>query len=283
MAAKTKRSGIVQLLISVPLAIILTAGVFAFFKTNHIRNAGDFIAVMRDHGQRTKGCMRGETCHIDTDLEGLLARPEDGLPDVSGIFGRPDSNDSGSIINGESSVEPVTSYSPEQILDELNTIIPTVDEQDVEYNRKGWKHWTGSPCNTREVVIQNQGEGVETQGCKATSGSWFDPYTGKTFSHAKGMDLDHVIPLGYANSHGGATWSDELKENFANDQSHLILVDASANRQKGDKGPGEWMPPRQEFHCEYSRIWVNTSVKYGLGLEEADKVALSHGLSTCGG
>jgi hypothetical protein len=30
-------------------------------------------------------------------------------------------------------------------------------------------------------------------------------------------------------------------------------VSASANRSKGARDPAVWLPPNQEFHCEYVR------------------------------
>lgn len=159
----------------------------------------------------------------------------------------------------------------------------TVSEpNEVDYDRSSWRHWSGSPCNTREETLISQGKDVETNDdCSIASGEWLDPFTGDMFTNSSDLDIDHLIPLGYAARHGGHEWSADRKEEFANDQSQLLAVSASANRSKGDSGPDEYMPDVREYHCEYSKIWVNTADKYGLSIAPADHEALEKGLETC--
>ena len=150
------------------------------------------------------------------------------------------------------------------------------------YERSQWKHWVGSPCNTRETVLKTQGTNVKTDpsDCSIQSGTWVDPYTGDTITEANSLDIDHVIPLGYASAHGGLSWSSAKKQQFANDTSQLMAVSASANRSKSDKGPSQYMP-RDEFACSYSKVWVATAAKYGVSITADDKKALATGLGKC--
>lgn len=160
--------------------------------------------------------------------------------------------------------------------------IKVAKEQKVDYDRSEWRHWTGSPCNAREAILKQQGENVKTDSsCKILSGKWFDPFGGETFTNSSKLDIDHVIPLSYAARHGGNNWSADRKEQFANDPIHLVAVSASENRSKGDSGPSDYMPPRGEFHCEYSTMWVNTVAKYDLTVTSSDHKALEKGLATC--
>jgi hypothetical protein len=179
------------------------------------------------------------------------------------------------------------------------------DKQNVNYNRDEWKHWIGqktSSCgswDTREQVLYDEAvkddtlkmtdsAGNETtdvsKACKVTAGTWKEPYKGVTVTDPKKLDIDHVIPLGYAASHGGQNWSSEKKQQYANDLSyagHLMAVDASSNRKKGDKGPSQWMPANSEYHCQYAIQWITIANNYQLTLEQKDVDTLTEALNTC--
>lgn len=69
------------------------------------------------------------------------------------------------------------------------------------YSRDLFPHWstTSGSCNTRETVLQRDGTGVVTDSaCASTSGRWFSPYDGATWSAASDVDIDHVVPLSNA-------------------------------------------------------------------------------------
>lgn len=152
------------------------------------------------------------------------------------------------------------------------------------YKRSQWRHWIGEPCDTRDNVLMAQGKNVKVtktaSTCKVTSGEWESPYDGKKFTDPSGMDIDHMIPLGYAALHGGQAWSPAKKQQFANDTTQLIAVSANANRSKSDKGPSEYMP-RDSYKCQYARVWVATATKYGVSLTKKDKDVLSSTLKNC--
>lgn len=157
------------------------------------------------------------------------------------------------------------------------------DPEDTDYDRTSYRHWTGSPCNTRAEVLIEQGENVETgDRCRIESGQWLDPFTDEVTEDSSSLDIDHIIPLGYADLHGGSEWDEDRKEEFANDHINLRAVSASENRSKGASGPAEWMVPENEsYHCEYAQIWVETLDVYGLSTTSDDKEALSEALETC--
>lgn len=188
--------------------------------------------------------------------------------------------------SGSSSASAPGSGSREDWLRRLDALPSGEADASVPYNRKDYKHWIAiqGACDTRETALVRDGSDVVTDPstCKVTSGSWVDPYSGETFTDAKKMDIDHLIPLQYAHQHGGASWDAAKKQSYANDLDTVLLtVSARENRSKGAAGPGEYMPPLKSYRCAYSQRWVAVSEKYGLTVGKADRQALNSGLSSC--
>ncbi len=160
------------------------------------------------------------------------------------------------------------------------------------YSRESFEHWSRAndfgweapddSCDAREAALIRDGEDVETgEGCKVTSGSWYDPYTTQTFTDPQDIDIDHVVPLANAWRSGASSWSDEQRERYANDPDVLLSVEDNANQQKGDKGPEAWKPPNEAVWCDYAERWIEIKVKYDLSVNEQEKAALEHMLGTC--
>ena len=145
------------------------------------------------------------------------------------------------------------------------------------YDRDDWKHWEdfdGDCQNTRqELLIVSSIIPVtftNARGCTVATGIWLGPYTGQIFTKASDVDIDHIVPLKYASDHGGADWSPLLKKVFANDPDNILVTEDNANQSKGAKGPSEYMPPRQEYRCEYIRRWRFLLSKYELEADADD-------------
>lgn len=141
----------------------------------------------------------------------------------------------------------------------------------VLYDRSDWPHWhddDGDCQNTRhELLLATSQLGVDFKSakeCNVLTGLWYGPYGGQTFTDSAALDLDHIVPLKFAHGHGGANWSRDRKKQFANDVDNLLLVKASLNRQKGAKGPDEWMPPNHPYRCDYLKKFNTVMDKYGL-------------------
>ncbi len=136
------------------------------------------------------------------------------------------------------------------------------------YNRKSWAHWSDfdSDCmNTRHEILLEQADGPvkkSPDGCYVSTGSWDDPFRGKTLVRESDLDVDHIVPLKWASDHGGLKWSAAKKERFANDPINLLAVDDGLNQSKGAKGPTLWMPPNHAFRCEYLGLWGSVLSKY---------------------
>ena len=162
------------------------------------------------------------------------------------------------------------------------------DETLPEYNRDDWNHWIDSDkdCHdTRAELLMEQSRNEvvfsETNKCVVASGEWLDPYTNTLFTLAPDVDIDHIVPLEWAHEHGGAEWSKDKKEIFANDAENLLIVDKIKNREKGSKGLNEWLPPNQNYQCTYAKKWLNVTEKYNLLYRTEEVIDLSEIIDTC--
>ena len=162
-------------------------------------------------------------------------------------------------------------------------------EVDVGYDRERmYGGWRGGDCmNTRhEVLVEESLVEVELSedGCKVVSGLWYDPYTSKTFTDSRKLDVDHLVPLKEAHQSGAAEWNDEERRDYANDLSnpgHLIAVEARVNRRKGAKDVAEWLPPNESFRCAYVMAWVGVKKKWGLTVDYAEERVINEVLGSC--
>ncbi|MFF6823070.1 DUF1524 domain-containing protein [Streptomyces longwoodensis] len=154
------------------------------------------------------------------------------------------------------------------------------------YSRDLFPHWitVSGTCNTRETVLKRDGSGVVTDSsCAATSGSWYSPYDGATWTAASDLDIDHLVPLAEAWDSGASAWTTSRRQSFANDltRPQLIAVTDNVNQAKGDQDPASWMPSVSSYRCTYVRAWVQVKYYYGLSVDSAEKSALSGYLNNC--
>jgi hypothetical protein len=169
---------------------------------------------------------------------------------------------------------------------QLGSLTVAADGSSSGYNRDLFPHWhtvTGA-CNTREQVLKRDGTNVVTDSsCAATSGRWYSPYDGATWTAASDVDIDHVIPLANAWRTGARNWTTAKREQFANDLSgpQLIAVTDNVNQSKSDQTPATWKPPLTSYWCTYSRMWIGAKHKWGLTVNSAEKSALTTMLDRC--
>lgn len=145
------------------------------------------------------------------------------------------------------------------------------------YDRSEWPHWIDSDGDCQdaraEILIQTSEVPVKfkrNRGCNVSHGRWTDPYSGRSFTRASDLDIDHVVPLAWAHGHGADNWSRERKRAFANDPDNLQPVEASINREKGSRGPDDWLPPNKGYHCLYLSRFVGVVRGYQLRLETVE-------------
>ncbi|MEU7866910.1 HNH endonuclease family protein [Dactylosporangium sp. NPDC049140] len=169
---------------------------------------------------------------------------------------------------------------------QLNALTVASEGSMSGYSRDQFPHWitiSGS-CDTRETVLKRDGTSVVTSSaCAATSGRWYSPYDGATWTASGDVDIDHVVPLAEAWRSGASAWTTARRQSFANDLTHpqLIAVTDNVNQSKGDQDPSTWQPPLTSYRCTYARMWISVKYTYGLKLQSAEKTALQSMLNAC--
>lgn len=169
---------------------------------------------------------------------------------------------------------------------ELAGLTVRADGSMTGYSRDKFPHWVtqSGTCNTREAVLKRDGTNVVTDSsCAATSGRWFSPYDGATWSAASDVDIDHIVPLAAAWRSGAASWTTAQRQSFANDMSgpQLIAVTDNVNQAKGDQTPATWKPPLTTYWCTYAKMWVHTKYRWNLSVNSAEKTELTGMLGRC--
>lgn len=164
----------------------------------------------------------------------------------------------------------------------------TPDARNAGYDRDAWPHWRDKDGNCRdtraEALIHASQIRVTYKGterCVVASGLWIDPYTGKTFRDATRLDIDHLVPLRHAHTHGAAEWNRQRRGTLANDPDNLVPVSAGANRSKGAEGPAEWLPDNQDYWCEYGRRWARIKREYDLDMTSPGRQAIERLKESC--
>lgn len=144
------------------------------------------------------------------------------------------------------------------------------------YKRTDYSHWKeGATLKTvRDEILKRDGNSVSTKNGKVVSGHWKDFYSGRLIKDKRKIDIDHIFPLNRANNSGAYAWTILEKEKFANDPENLLAVSSEENRQKGAKGPSEWLPSDKSYHKEYAIKYLNIARKYNLSITKEDKEAL---------
>ena len=162
-------------------------------------------------------------------------------------------------------------------------------EQRSGYDRDLFLHWidtSGNGCDTRrEVLIRDSLTPVTVgPGCDISGGTWFSVYDGVTSTDPGDFDIDHLVPLAEAWDSGAYSWSDQRREDFANDMTFrgsLIAVSASSNRSKSDQDPADWLPPNEAFHCDYVALWIEVKTSWDLSVDDAELTALEEITARC--
>jgi hypothetical protein len=161
-------------------------------------------------------------------------------------------------------------------------------DREIFFNEDDWnfeQDFDGDCQSTRqEMLILTSRTTVSytnPRNCVVRTGEWYDEYTGKSFTVATQLELDHIIPRLYAHTHGGDQWTPGQKLAFSNDPMNLLLVERREVRRKRDDGPDRYMPPREEYHCQYVRTWEALAEKYDLQLETRDRNKIIRVLRDC--
>ena len=115
-------------------------------------------------------------------------------------------------------------------------------------------------------------------------GTWLDPFTGRSWTDASDVDIDHMVPLKNAHDSGAWAWDAAQKERYANDlgyPGHLIAVEDGVNASKGASGPEKWKPPDTSSWCQYATDWATIKATWNLTVTQPEYDALRSMLASC--
>ena len=163
-------------------------------------------------------------------------------------------------------------------------------EANASYSRSKFVHWSdldSDGCDTRKEVLISEATTRPRlgSGCRLTRGAWRSVYDGKNYATYGGLDVDHMVPLKEAWASGARSWTAGTRKAYANDLGYrysLNAVSASANRSKGDKEPGSWMPSNRAYRCTYVTSWVAVKWRWQLSVDPSEKAGLARQLKACG-
>lgn len=294
-----RKGGGDSFLAKIAFSVILVCLTFGFFNIPVPKDTKGFVNLLESRSNSLNEWVQEFTAggfNIDRFLKGIDV--EGKLGDTSDKIIEALQNEGSTSGGGNKVSEAIDSKAALAGLKNLKI----ANEEKVDYNRKDWNHWVNvkpSSCwNVREEVLyrdsvkgsvtlldkNNKPTKNKSQACSIQGGKWIDFYTGKTFTNAKDLDIDHMIPLSYTAKHGGNGWSAQKKEEYANNLKnplHLVAVSATANRQKGDKGPASWKPSDKSAQCAYGGAWVSVAGSYGISVSAADSKVIASMLASC--
>jgi hypothetical protein len=161
------------------------------------------------------------------------------------------------------------------------------------YVRTAFHHWIDADHDCRdtraEVLISESRSPVTytTSGhCTVKTGRWLSSYDGRTWTLASDVDIDHVVPLKEAWESGARSWSATTRERYANDLAYAPTLEAvtdNVNASKGDRDPGEWLPPAASARCNYAIHWAVVKYRWRLAVDTRERNTLLYILSgSCG-
>lgn len=159
------------------------------------------------------------------------------------------------------------------------------------FDRSAWPHWIdadGDCQDTRTEVLVAESEidvtFTDGRGCEVAAGRWRCPYTDRTVTDPRELDVDHLVPLAHAHDAGAASWDRARRQAFANDlgdPDHLVAVLARANRSKGARDAAAWLPEEPGFRCEYVAAWRRIKQRWQLAESADERAAIDAALRTC--
>ena len=195
----------------------------------------------------------------------------------------------------ETPAEPVTAEASQALtaLEQLAIAQPIQTPYDRGQFGQRWADIDRNGCDQRNDVLKRDLVEVTTKpgtrDCVILTGVLLDPYTGQTIAFTRGeststaVQIDHVVPLAWAWRQGAADWTEDTREQLANDPLNLLAVDGPTNASKSDQGPSLWMPPVESYHCLYAERFVQVLDTYDLTVSPEDHAALQGELSSCTG
>ncbi|QHF99036.1 HNH endonuclease [Streptomyces sp. NHF165] len=167
--------------------------------------------------------------------------------------------------------------------------LPVAEESREGYKRSAFRHWIDEDrdgCDTRREVLIEEATEAPTVGprCRLTGGKWHSYYDEVDTTSARGLDIDHLVPLAEAWDSGASQWSAKRRQAYANDlgwSRSLVAVSARSNRQKSDQDPSTWWVPAASASCQYLTDWIGVKTRWGLSVDDSELAALRERAEQC--
>ncbi len=153
-----------------------------------------FSSVALGHGGRTDSL----GCHNDRQRGGYHCH--------SGALAGQSFSSKDAALRAMSSTTSSPSSSAEPDTPQPVPVAPTPPPA-VPYDRDlygGWIDADGDCQDTRQEVLIAESitpVQLDSRGCRVVIGTWFDPFTGQTFTNPGDLDIDHIIPHFHSHSH----------------------------------------------------------------------------------
>lgn len=101
-----------------------------------------------------------------------------------------------------------------------------------------------------------------------------------TMKRCESIDIDHLVSLKDAHLSGANSWTNERKQDFANDKENLVPACANVNRSKGSATPSTFLKRSRDGKgldyqivnfCSYLAKYYSMKIKYNLSFCNNDK------------
>ncbi|HEX7673645.1 MAG TPA: HNH endonuclease family protein [Bdellovibrio sp.] len=163
---------------------------------------------------------------------------------------------------------------------------PLTAPQEKYIRKLHFGRWINDPTddtcmNTRaRVLVRDSEVDVTYKGnkqCTVEAGKWHDPYADQDVTEAKGIQIDHLVPLKNAYLSGASDWDYKtrcLYANYTYFTPHLVSAGGHENMSKGDSGPEGYLPPNESYRCEYIRNWLAVKTIWKLKMNPSEVQAI---------
>jgi len=263
-----------------------------FSLKSFLKLTGALILLASSVGQTSQGLSIGDEIHAYDDNIGIeyytITDPESSTHShhrsLETIF------DPSSMITNWLQETPSTNNEQNLLqwvyhkLDEVET--PTKYKRELHFGT-----WIKDPSrqtclNVRGLVLLRDAQGnityADEKKCRITGAHWVDPYTQKDLYSAEEIQIDHVVPLKNAYVAGAWQWNYSKRctySNFLGNNFHLLPVLGTENNRKSDSSPDAYVPPSQEFVCQYLINWLKIKSIWQLKIGKREALGIQDALT----
>lgn len=290
------KKGPLGYVLDLAVGLVVIGGVIGVAKVNNINSVDDLYNFSKKKSGQIEECYKkkGEGCVVIPAGKGNTGeskKADNALSDRDLGYKGPKGGDSFILDFAKVKKDAVKSEA-----DSLPTVVPNenkVNTSDFAF----FSPYEGSACwSTKEEVLARQAvpnslkfidkdmkkTKDKAKACKITAGKWIDPYTGDTIKAVEDMDVDQVVSVKTASRQASKELTKEDKVRFANDvDSNLLAVSKKGKEKRNGASIAKYTPKNKEYKCTFTKTYVLTSSKYGIGASEKDKKVIDKIMADC--